>query len=59
MDEGFLIVDVEFTAGLTVLPAEKRERGQGREIFMSMQYQKELMVVGCRVGEGGVEIQVK
>jgi hypothetical protein len=33
MDEGFLI-DVGLTAGLTALPAEKRERGQGRDIFM-------------------------
>jgi hypothetical protein len=38
MDEGLLRADVVSTvstAGLTVLPAEKRERGQGREIFMS------------------------
>jgi hypothetical protein len=35
MDKGRRRVDVVFTAGLTVLPAEKRERGQGREIFMS------------------------
>jgi hypothetical protein len=37
MDEGRLRVDVESTVsttGLTVLPAEKRERGQGREMFM-------------------------
>jgi len=35
MDEGLLRVDVVSTAGLTVLPAEKRERGQGREIFIA------------------------
>jgi hypothetical protein len=39
MDEGLLRVDVVSTvsaAGLTVLPAEKRERGQGREIFIAV-----------------------
>ena len=34
MDKGLLRVDVEFTAGLTAR-AEKWERGQGREMFMS------------------------
>jgi len=36
MEEGFLRVADGFTVGLTALPAEKRERGQGREMkFMS------------------------
>ena len=52
MDEGLVRFDVVLTAGLTALAAEKRERGQGREIFMS---EKEL-----RVREGrGEQIQIK
>jgi hypothetical protein len=44
MDNGFLRVDVVFTAGSTALPGEKRERGQGREMFMSGRQ----VVVECR-----------
>ena len=39
-------VDVGLTAGLTGLPAEKRERGQGKDMLMS-EGERELV---CRGG---------
>jgi hypothetical protein len=34
VDRGLLRVEVGLTAGLTALHGEKRERGQGREMFI-------------------------